>query len=116
VVSAIRSLTPDSPVSWASGSGANNSARRRYESPGLRFEHQQLAGRDRKIGTVQRDTDMLDQRAQARERQEIAEGVDDGRLFQPGEVISRRRIAARPELFGGRRNKRHPFSDEIAGR
>ena len=109
-------VNPGQPCVLGVRSRANNSACRRYEPPGLRFEHQQLASRDRKIGTVQRDTAMLDQLAQARERQQIAEGGDDGRLFQPGEVISRRRVAARPELFGSRRNERHPFSNEVAGR
>src|SRR6476660_493641 len=98
------------------GSCANNSARRRYEPPGLRIEYQQLAGRDRKIGSVQRNAAALDQLAQAGERQKIAKGVDDGRLFQPGEVISRRRVATRPELVSGGCNEGHPFSDEVAGR
>ena len=69
---------------------------RRYEPPGLRIEHQQLAGRDRKISPVQRDAPALDQLAQAREGQEIAEGVDDGRLLagRGSRRAARRREAA----------------------
>jgi hypothetical protein len=65
---------------------------------------------------VQLDVPPLDQLAQAREGQEIVEGVDDRRLLQPHEVLGRRRVTARAELLRRRRDQRHPLADEIARR